>query len=307
MKPKKIVLVVDDQKRFGAEVFDLIRTKLAPMVGGNVNFGVKLAADSFVPRKPGEVTVAEMRDAIPQIAAKFTAEAKQPTNGSDGRLPLNDEAQKFWDSGEWRGKLTAHGLRQRFAAEIKDGVDLTRSMVEAYVTEQVAEKAKVSELVDEKADPDSKPVACESPVHRGSSDPFQPTVRYRLTRNDAGGLVRMKHPKGDDFIEVGNFLVVPAGDEEKSVDRAVPYCADCREAAWALGRETETKVIFYTASSAKRKLDAMKRAVEGHDALAAQLRSAGAKTFGGGYGTRKLGDWRRDRSGRGGIGTHNKR
>lgn len=295
VKPKTIVLVSDGQKKFGSEVFDLIRTKLAPSVGGNVNLGVKLAAEHFAPQMPATVTVAEIGDAIVKIAAKFEAESKQPVNGNDGRLPLDDVAQKMWDTGQWRGKLTVHGLRQRFAAEIKDGVNLSTSMIDAYATEQVAEKAKVTLLVDEKPDPDSKPVACESPVHRGDSAPFQPTIRFRLTRDDAGELVRMKHSQGEDFIQVGNFLVVPAGDEEKAADRAVPYCAECREEAWQLGRATETKVTFYTFAGATRKLGAMKKAVEGHDALAAQLKSAGAKTFGGAMGTRKLTDWRRSR------------
>lgn len=300
-RPKTIVLKSDSEKKFGPEVFDLIRTKLAPAVGGNVNLGVKLAAEHFAPRKPGEVTMAEMGDAIPQIAAKFetTESAQKPANGNDGWLPLNDEAQKLWDSGEWKGKLTVHGLRQRFAAEIKDKVDLTKSMIDAYTAEQAAEKAKIAELVAEHGDLDSKPVACGSPVHWGGNAPFQPTIRFRLTRNDAGELVRMRHAQGEDFVQIGNFLVVPAGDEEKAVDRAVPYCPDCREAAWQFGRAEEVKVTFYTFAGAQRKLDAMKRAAEGHEALAGQLKSAGAKTFGGSYGTRKnKGDWRVTRGGK---------
>lgn len=295
-KPKHIVTKSDEQKKFSDEVFNnLIRIQLAPKVGGNVNLAVKLAAEHFAPRMPATVTVAEMGDAIPQIAVKFETETKKQPPANDGRLPLNDEVQKMWDSGTWKGKLTVHGLRQRFAAEIKDGVDLTRSMIDAYVAEQATEKAKIVELVDEKVDPDSGPVACESPVHYGDNEPFQPTIRYRLTRNDAGELVRMRHSQGEDFIQIGNFLVVPADDEEKTVDRAVPYCADCREAAWSVGRETETKVTFYTAVSAQRKLGKMRESAEGNAALAAQLKSAGARTFGGSYGTRKLGDWRRSR------------
>lgn len=298
VKPKKIVLKSDDLKRFGAEVFDLVRIQLAPKVGGNVNLGVKLAAEYFAPRKPGEVTAAEMGDAIPQITAKFEKESTQKSQ-NNGRLPLNDETQILWDSGNWRGKLTVHGLRKRFEAEIRDNVDLTVGMIDAYAAELAAEKARVAELANEHDDSDSsKPVACGSPVHRGSSEPFQPTVRFRLTRNDAGELVRMKHPMGDDFIEVGNFLVVPAGDEEGAADRAVPYCADCREAAWALGRETETKVTFYTFSGAKRKLGAMQKSAEGNAALGDQIKAAAARTFGG-SGTRSQRDWRTTRRPRG--------
>ncbi len=294
-KPKKVVLNSDGDRRFSAEVYGLIETKLAPKVGGNPGFGVKLAAEHFAPRMPATVTVAEMEDAIPQIAAKFEAESKKPAaSNNGGRLPLNDEAQKEWDSGRWKGKLTVHGLRQRFAAEIEDKVDLTVSMLDAYTAELAAEEARVAELANEHDDPDSKPVACGSPVHRGANEPpFQPTIRFRLTRNSAGELVRMKHPQGDTYIEVGNFLVVPAGDEEKAVDRAVPYCADCREAAWSFGRETETKVTFYTFAGAQRTLGKMKESAEGNAALASQLKSAGAKTFGGAYGSRKT--WKTDR------------
>ncbi len=291
-KPKKVVLNSDGDRRFSAEVYGLIETKLAPKVGGNPGFGVKLAAEHFAPRMSATVTVAEMEDAIPQIAAKFAAESKKPA-GNDGRLPYDDELQAEWDAGVYKNQVTVHGIRQRFAAEIKDGVDLTPSMMKAYAAELAEEKARVAELVSEHDDPDSKPVACGSPVHRGANEPFQPTIRFRLTRNSAKELVRMKHPQGDTYIEVGNFLVVPAGDEEKAVDRAVPYCADCREAAWSFGRETETKVTFYTFAGAQRKLGKMKESAEGNAALASQLKSAGAKTFGGAYGSRKT--WKTDR------------
>ncbi|MDO8574784.1 MAG: hypothetical protein Q7R61_00675 [bacterium] len=291
-KPKKIVLASDSQKKFGAEVFDLVRTKLAPMVGGNVNLGVKLAAEHFAPRMPATVTVAELEDAISKIAAKFAEESKTEKRDNGGRLPLNDEAQKLWDSGQWRGKLTVHGLASKYAAEIKDGVDLTTSMIEAYAAELAVEKARIAELVDENPDPDSGPVACGSPVHKGSSEPFQPTVRYRLTRNDAGELVRMKHPQGDSFIQVGNFLVVL--NDEGSDGAMVPYCSDCREAGWAYGREHEEKVTFYTFAGAKRKLDATKKSAEGQVALGDQIKKAAARIFSG-SGTRNQRDWRSTR------------
>ncbi len=290
-KPKKIVLVSDGQKKFGAEVFDLIRTALAPMVGGNVNLGVKLAAEHFAPRKPATVTVTELETAIPAIAAKFEAESnRKPDNG--GRLPLNDEAQKLWDSGQWKGKLTVHGLAEKYSAEIKDEVDLTTSMIDAYAAELAVEKARIAEIVDEKPDPDSEPVACGSSVHKGSSEPFQPTVRYRLTRNDAGELVRMKHPQGDSFIQVGNFLVVL--NDEGNDGAMVPFCSDCREAGWAYGRANEQKVTFYTFSGAKRKLDATKKSAEGQVALGDMIKKAAAKVFGN-SGTRNQRDWRNTR------------
>lgn len=324
-KPKKIVLKSDDLKRFGAEVFDLVRTKLAPKIGGNVNLGVKLAAEHFAPRKPGEVTVVEMETAIPVIAAKFEVETKRPSGNDDGRLPLNDEAQKLWDSGQWRGKLTVHGLRKKFEAEIGDNVDLTVGMIDAYAAELATEKARVTELVSEHDDPDSRPMACESPVHRGEEREFQPTVAFRLERTDDGALVRRKHDQGDEYMEVGNFLI-----REEEADR-ISYCKSCREAARVRVREAKEqadalrhqlttasaeekpklqkaladaeelaniKLTFYTASGSKRKLDAMKNSAEGNAALAAQLKSVAARTFGG-SGTRSQRDWRTTRRPRG--------
>ena len=306
-RPKKIVLKSDGDKKFSAEVFDLVRTKLASMVGGNVNLGVKRAAEHFAPRAPATVTVAEMGDAIPQIATKFEAESSKSADSNTGRLPLNTEAQENWDSGKWRGKLTVHGLRKRFAAEIGDNVELTTSLLDVYTAELAVEKAKIAELVDEKPDPDSNnPVTCGSPAHRGSSEPFQPTIRFRLTRNDAGELVRMRHPKGDDFIQVGNFLVVPAGDEEGATNQAVPYCPDCREAGWeyarnAVDKDGNTKPIkltFYTRGGAQRVLDATKKSAESQAALGDQIRAAAARVFSG-SGTRRQRDWHNSRRPRG--------
>ena len=293
MKPKRIVLKSDDQKRLVSEAFEVVRLELAPKIGGNVNDGVRRVAEAVNPRALATVTVAELRDLIPKLVAKFAEESKQrPDNG--GRLPLNDEAQADWDAGVYKGQLTIHGLRQRYAAEIADGVDITRSMLQAYVAELAVEKTRIAELVAEHDDPDIKLVACGSPVHRGDNTPFQPTIRFRLHRNDAGELARMKHPQGDDFIEVGNFLVVPGDEEEKTTDRAVSYCPDCREAAWAYGREHETKVTFYTVAGAQRKLGKMKESAEGNAAFASQLKSAGARSFGGAYGSRKT--WKTDRN-----------
>lgn len=301
-KPSKIVLKSDEQKKFSAEVFDLVRTKLASLVGGNVNLGVKLAAEYFAPRKPGEVTVEEMGDAIPQIAAKFEADTKSSAgdrNGSD-RLPLNDESQKLWDSGTWKGKLTVHGLRERFKAEIGDNVDLTLSMINAYVAELAAEKAAIAKLLDERPDPESGPVKCESPVHRGEEREFQPVVAFKLFRNDARQLERQKHDQGGELIRVGNFLVLK--DEEGKVSGQAAYCAACRDAAREMARNASIKLTFYTAAGAKRVQEAAARSAETNAAMMTQLRSAGARTFGGrgiGKVARSDKDWRTTR-GRGG-------
>lgn len=309
-KPKNIVTAMDEQKKFSQPGATELLRQIAEKQEWSLGFVVWAASKVVKPKAPADVTKDEIEVATAEIIARGKKEkdekedAKQPANGNDGRLPLNDEAQNLWDSGSWRGKLTVHGLRQRFVAEIKDGVDITASMVNAYVAEMATEKARIAELVAEQDDPDSKPVACGSPVHRGGNEPFQPSVAHKLFRNDAGQLVRQKHSQGDEFILVGNFLVLK--DEEGRVSGQAAYCADCRDAAREMARNAEPpiKLTFYTASGAKRVQEAATRSAETNEALMSQLKSAGARTFGGGYGTRKLGDWRRSR---GGIGTHNKR
>ena len=172
-KPPRIKLDSDNQKKFSAEVFDLIRTKLAPKVGGNVNLGVKLAAEYFAvqeilidgekkekPRMPATVTAVEMGDAIPKIAEQFAESAKKKSLANDdGRLPLTngfdanvlnkhskpDNAQAMWDLGRWKGLITIRGLTAKYAVEIAAGGKLTEELVDGYAAELKAEKAKLNE------------------------------------------------------------------------------------------------------------------------------------------------------------------
>jgi len=316
-RPKKIVLKSDEQKKFGAEVFDLVRTKLAQMVGGNVNLAVKLAAEHFAPRKPSTVTVAEMEDAISKIASKFEAESSKPA-ANGGRLPLNDEAQENWDSGQWRGKLTVHGLRQRFAAEIEDGVDLTTSMLDAFKAELEVEKARVAERVNEHDDPDAPATkfSCGVPSHRGANESFTLQSRNLLFRNDAGELTRMRHAKGEGSeIVAGDVFVLTTSEAEEfnsrekdpakhivlteaeiaEGGRRTVFCKNCRMAALDEGREEGFKLTFYTWAGATAKMVVAKKSAEGKEQTSNLLRAAAAKVFGG-SGTRRdraRPDWRR--------------
>lgn len=293
-KPRKIVLKSDNDKKFGSEVFDLIRTQLASKIGGNVNLGVKLAAEHFAPRMPGKITADEMLAAISKIAAEFEAEsARKPDNG---RLPLNDEAQKLWDSGQWRGKLTVYGLRKRFEAEIGDNVDLTVGMIDAHAAELVAEKTRIAELVSEKSDGNME--QCGFPAHQGSNEPFQLTKRFRPEKDETTGeWRRKKHPQGNEEIEIGNILVLK-DEETGEVTSTVSYCHECREKMWNYAREKGEKVTFYTRAGAQRVLEAAKKSAEGQVALGDQLKKAAARVFGG-SGTRNQRDWRTTRRPRG--------
>lgn len=299
-KPRKIVLVSDDQKRFGAEVFDLIRTKLALAVGGNINLGVKLAADYFAPRKPGEVTAVELGDAIPQIVAKFEADSAAEAASNHDRLPFEDEMQKDWDSGLYKGQVTVRGLFERFAAEIKDDVEISKSMFKAYLGELAVEKARVAELLNEQPDPGSVPVDCVFAAHRGDDRKFQPTFVHKLFRNDVGQLERQKHSQGGEFILVGNFLVLKDEETGQVTGETAAYCSPCRDAAREMARNAEPsiKITFYTTAGAKRVVAAAKSRVEIDAAAMRQIQSAGARTFGGrgaGKTSKVDSDWRTTR------------
>ena len=318
-KPKKIVLKSDGDKKFGAEVFDLVRTGLAQMVGGNVNLGVKLAAEHFAPRMPATVTVAELESAISEIAKKFEDESGRKID-NNGRLPLDTEAQDQWDSGRWKGRLTVHGLRKRFASEIGDNVELTTGMMDAYTAELAVEKAKVAELVSEHDDPDAPATkfSCGVPSHRGANESFTLQSRNLLFRNDAGELTRMRHAKGEGSeIVAGDVFVLTTSEAEEfnsrekdpakhivlteaeiaEGGRRTIFCKNCRMAALDEGREENLKLTFYTWAGATAKMVAAKKLAEGKEQTSNLLRAAAARVFGG-SGTRRdraRPDWRRNR------------
>ena len=320
-KPKKIVLASDGDKKFGAKVFDLVRTELAQMVGGNVNLGVKLAAEHFAPRMPATVTVAELETAIPQIAAKFGAEAKQqPAN--NGRLSLDDKAQENWDPPvqRWKGAFSVNMVRQRFAAELKDGVSLSTGMLDTFKAELAVEKAKVAELVSEHDDPDAPATkfSCGVPSHRGANESFTLQSRNLLFRNDAGELTRMRHAKGEGGeIVAGDVFVLTTSEAEEfnsrekdpakhivlteaeiaEGGRRTIFCKNCRMAALDEGREENLKLTFYTWAGATAKLEVAKKSAEGTEQTSKLLRAAAARVFDG-RGTRRdraRPDWRRNR------------
>lgn len=306
-RPPKIKMAVDEKKTFSQPgVIEALRA-ISEKQEWSLGFVVWAASEAVKPKAPADVSAADLEAATPEIISRGKREKGDKENGKvasnkDGRLPLNDEVQKLWDAGTWKGKLSVHGLRERFKAEIKDGVDLTLSMLDAYAAELATEKAKIFELLDEQPDPDSGPVSCESPVHRGDEKSFQPAVAHKLFRNSTGALERQKHYQGNEFILVGNFLVLK--DEEGTVTGQAAYCAACRDAAREMARNAEPpiKLTFYTAAGTKRVQEAATRLAETNAALMSQLKSAGARTFGGlgqGKMARADRDWRTSRPLRG--------
>ena len=287
-RPGKITIAADGKKKFSAAVFEVIRTKFAPQIGGNVNDGVRRVAEHVAPRMPADVTVGELEDVIPQLVAKFVTESSS-SNGhtNDGRLPLDEDAQKCWDLGRWRGKLTVHGLEAKY----KGVAVISKEMVDAYSAELVAEKEKIAKIANEQ--PDGGVEVCGAPVHKGAREPFQLTKRFRPEKDQVTGEWRpKKHPQGDDLIQVGNIFIVIAEDGTAS---KVFFCPECRDEMWQLARNSAQKATFYTRESAERKIGKMRESVEGQKSLAAQLQSAGNWA----RGTRKggQGDWRQTRAG----------
>lgn len=333
-KPKMIVTVADDKKRFSQTGAIEALKKIAEKNEWSLGFTVWAASEVVKPKAPADVSAADLEAMTAEIVSlgKREKAEKDGRPANDDRLPLNDEAQKLWDSGEWKGRLTINGLRQRFAAEIKDGVDLTTSMIKAYVAELAAEKAVVTELVSEKPDPDplvaGKVMPCAASRHYGDNVAVELTQRFLLERGDDGKLRRKQHGKGDggnivagELLRVGieAFLgdippgVVRIEEAGKTLAFGVRYCGHCRSEAlddfrsrkdlpqtdpdWV---ERRAVLTFYTVAGlrlvAKREAESVGRVSQARD-----LEGAGSRrTFGAELGTRKLQDWRRDRGGRGG-------
>ncbi|MBI2100975.1 MAG: hypothetical protein HYT47_03070 [Candidatus Vogelbacteria bacterium] len=273
LKPGHIVLKSDEQKKFSQPgAIELLR-KLANDQGWTYGFMVFAAAKYFEPKMPADVTSAELEAASAEIISRGKREKGEKGDGrpvNDGRLPLDTDAQANWDPPvyRWKGAFSVNMVQRRFAAEIKDGVDLTTSMLDAFKAELVMEKARVAELVSEHDDSDAPAkFPCGVPSHRGENEPFTLQSRHLLFRNDARELTRMRHAKGDggEIIAGDVFVLTTSGVEEFNSREKDPakhivlteaeiaeggrrtiFCKNCRMAALDEGREEGLKLTFYT-------------------------------------------------------------
>lgn len=245
-----------------------------------------------------------------------------------------------WSKLKFGAYMTLSGLRNRFKAEIAAGKTISKAQVDEYHHELEVEKEKIVQLLDEQSDPDATgQELCEAPdgFHSGERK-FQMTEQFKLEWAADGTVHRQVHKGGNEPIKVGNVLVVES--EEPDVDPvAVIYCPDCRqkvrrnikeakealpgllealEKAKKTGDEKEVvrlkaevkkaedwasiRARFYTLANAQRKLDAIKRNVEGGATALDQLKGASKRPTGAqfGLGTKKLGkaDWRTARRSR---------
>ena len=315
---KPPVITAGDSSKFSQSgAIEMLR-KLAEECGWTLGYAVFTAAEHFKPRLPAEVGAAEIASAIPALVEKGkvakaakAAEAQDNGHRADVRDRMDVDCREKWELGRWKGLFPIRVLLERCPTG-----PLTTALLDGLAAELKARKAADEAVIDERPDPYSGPVSCASPVHRGEEREFQPTVAFRVKGVDGGALVRMKFPKGDDYMIQGNFLEIDA--------RGVPYCADCREmakvAVWeakdslpalqeavfqASPQEKDdaksrlkkaedlagAKLTFYTAAGVQRKLDAIKRSAESQEAFANQLKTAGQEKFGTQFfGSRKV--WR---------------
>ncbi len=293
-KPPKITVskpATTDERPFNPEAHAVIRElALKPPFNGNSNFLVKEAIAHFGgPEKSRLASAEDVRAAIDQIVAKAMAGDAD----SNSRLPLTGPAQDEWDRGRdsrWNNKVRVADMRERF----KNSPEITPEMIDSYVAELEAEEKVKKELINEQSDPKSGLVSCVFELHKeGKPREFQPTTKFRITRG-TNGWERQKHPQGDDLIRVGNFYVPPTADGEEP--RADAYCSDCRELAWKMGRETNTKLTFHDREGADRKIAAILKTRKKVGAAASQL-GLGAKRQGSQMPKAMRTGWKTDRRG----------
>ncbi|MBI2635009.1 MAG: hypothetical protein HYW79_00460 [Parcubacteria group bacterium] len=337
-KPRKIVVAADDKKRFSQQGVIEALKRIAEKQGWSLGFAVWAASEVVKPRMPADVTVAEIEAATAEIISRGKREKAEKDGSSrpanDDRLLFDSEMQADWDAGLYKGQATVRGIRQRFAAEAKDGVEITRSMFRHYLSELAAEKAAIAELVAEQPDPDplvaGKKMPCATPRHRGYNEPVELTQRFLLERGDDGKLHRRQHGKGDGGDIVAGELLradaenfpweIPPGEippgvvkiEEagKTLAYGIRCCGTCRSEALEDFRarkdlpqdhpdwvERRAVLTFYTVAGLRL---VVKREAEsaGRVSQARSLEGGAAnrRTFGAEFGTHKSSDWKRDRA-----------
>lgn len=182
---------------------------------------------------------------------------------------LSDDpaTQEAWKSGKWKNKVSIFGLQ-------KKAEKLGRKLTETDIDTMVQGNEAHQRLVDEQDDPDTKPMLCEVPSHRGPSEPSQPRMKYIVYFDkDRGREVRKCHSNGGgDPIRDGEFLV--------SGVKMRRYCPRCKAEArnrneeirdqafeamnaGAIKREeVPPRLVWYTAAGAKRKTEAIMRSNE---------------------------------------------
>lgn len=154
-RPRKIEFK-DDKKKgaFEPATFDVIRTKLAPMVGGNVNYAVKLAADYVKANGKSDLSAIdanEVLDALKEIAATHKPQEGEDDErgGVDIKTLLNDAAVAEFDrkdQSRWNRKFRVGQLVEYLTAKGYGEKNLASpEVVDAFV-------AETEKLVDRKVD-----------------------------------------------------------------------------------------------------------------------------------------------------------
>lgn len=176
---------------------------------------------------------------------------------------LDDEAKKAWSEGKWKGKVKIGILYENLINHLPEGAKVTVEDIDRFVAEGDRRTKERNEILDEKPD-GCKPMTCQCPTHRGKNDPVQPMTKYAVYFDrDQKKLVRKRHAFGDKpEVREGQFLA--------SAEEMLFYCLSCKADAndrreqkrkqaydeGLRGDELPRRLVWYTESAAKRKLQA---------------------------------------------------
>lgn len=148
-KPKHIEIKSDKKNAFVPEAFEVLRTALAPKIGGNVNYGVKIAADYFKANGKSDLSTIganEVLDALKAIAATHKPQEGEDDERGDVRAMIDDDSVDGWNAGEWRNQGWATDLIE--ALKVAGYGDQNRAP-KAFVAKFFAENvAKLDKQVD---------------------------------------------------------------------------------------------------------------------------------------------------------------
>ena len=209
---KPPVITAGDSTKFGQPgAFEALRA-LAEVEGWTTGFVVFTAASHFAPRKPREVSAAEIEAALPELvfrgkAIKAAKAAETRDNGrpSDVRDRMDADCQEKWGLGRWRGHFPIRVLLEKYPTG-----GLTTALLDGLAAELKAKKAADEAVVNERPDPDpivaGKPMPCAASRHGGSNPLEVVGSRNKVERGNDGQLHTRRHPGSNEEIVSGDFL-----------------------------------------------------------------------------------------------------
>lgn len=249
-KPPRIETQQDRTKRFDPETFNVIRTEVAPKVGGNVNDAVKLTADHFKANDQNDLSAVapdEVRDAMEPILASHVSQAEEEDEGrEDVRTRLSKAAIEEFemkDASRWNRKfrvgdliawLGTKGYNEKnlagpevvdeFVAETEKLVDRQVDGPENSVCALVT-AGLVVRVVDDTGKEQNVEVKCIS----ASGFAFTP-VSEHIVLPDRSVLKHASGPLEGKPVRKGSYMVppnqmLPPGTTVRKIGPVCPRCA----------------------------------------------------------------------------------